>query len=164
MASAEWPNNLRAVRATGPGKAGQIDGQRVVFPPLDSLAPDAEATFSFYVQGLFPGHSRFRAEVRSVMLPQPLRAAEPPASWPARVDRAAVNHRDGCWELRGRPAGASPAKRLPTPSRGFSIRTARPLHFLDFVHSHGISAKRSARSIKFISDGSHPPPPTSSAP
>ncbi|HVK07812.1 MAG TPA: hypothetical protein VM597_03440 [Gemmataceae bacterium] len=77
IASADVPRNLRPVRATGPGKAGQIDGQRVVFPPLDSLAPDAEATFVVAVEGSVPGDARFRAEVRSVMLAQPLRAEEP---------------------------------------------------------------------------------------
>jgi uncharacterized repeat protein (TIGR01451 family) len=77
IASADVPKNLRPLRATGPGKPGQVDGQRIVFPPLDSLAPDAEATFVVAVEGSVPGDARFRAEVRSVMLAQPLRAEEP---------------------------------------------------------------------------------------
>jgi uncharacterized repeat protein (TIGR01451 family) len=70
-------NIMRAIRATGPGQAGKIDGQRVTFPAIDSLAPNAEASFVVEVEGLIPGDARFRAEVRSPVLAQPLRAEEP---------------------------------------------------------------------------------------
>jgi len=68
---------MRLIRATGPGPQGTIDNQRVTFPAIDSLAPNAEATFVVEVEGLMPGDAKFRAEVRSVLLAQPLRAEEP---------------------------------------------------------------------------------------
>ena len=49
----------------------------MTFPAIDSLAPNAEATFVVEVEGLAPGNAPFRAEVRSVLLAQPLRAEEP---------------------------------------------------------------------------------------
>jgi uncharacterized repeat protein (TIGR01451 family) len=75
--AAELPNQLRAVRATGPNSQGKIDGQRITFTTLPSLAPNAETTFVVEVEGLVPGDARFRAEARSAMLAQPLRAEEP---------------------------------------------------------------------------------------
>lgn len=77
IVSADVPTIMRPVRATGPGKAGQIDGQKVVFPALESVAPNAETVFVVGVEGRAPGDARFRAEVRSVLLAQPLRAEEP---------------------------------------------------------------------------------------
>jgi uncharacterized repeat protein (TIGR01451 family) len=75
--SATAPESMKLLRATGPGPQGKIDGQQVVFPALESLAPNAEATFMVEVAGVNAGDARFRAEVRSVLLAQPLRAEEP---------------------------------------------------------------------------------------
>jgi uncharacterized repeat protein (TIGR01451 family) len=75
--SADVPSQLKPVRATGPGGPGKIDGQRITFPAVPSLATNAESTFVVEVEGLIPGDARFRAEVRSVLLAQPLRAEEP---------------------------------------------------------------------------------------
>lgn len=74
---AEIPASMRAIRATKGGQAGQIDGQRVTFSTIDSLAPNAEASFVVEVEGSTPGEARFRAEVRSPVLAQPLRTEEP---------------------------------------------------------------------------------------
>jgi uncharacterized repeat protein (TIGR01451 family) len=75
------PNLLKATRATGPKTAGTItadkESARVTFPALDSLAPNAEATFVIEVDGAVPGDARFRAEARSLLLAHPLRAEEP---------------------------------------------------------------------------------------
>lgn len=75
--SAEVPSQFKALRASGPGAQGKIDGQRVSFPVLESLSPNAESTFVVEVEAVVPGEARFRAEVRSVLLSQPLRAEEP---------------------------------------------------------------------------------------
>lgn len=75
--SALVPSNMRALRANGPGRSGKIDGDRIEYPAIESLAPGAESTFVVEVEGLVPGDSRFRAEVRSPVLKQPLRAEEP---------------------------------------------------------------------------------------
>jgi uncharacterized repeat protein (TIGR01451 family) len=79
--TAEVPNLMKPFRATGPGTAGRISSEKertiVVFPPIDSLAANSEATFVVEVEGLVPGDARFRAEVRSMMQAQPLRAEEP---------------------------------------------------------------------------------------
>jgi uncharacterized repeat protein (TIGR01451 family) len=75
--SADVPDVMRPLRATGPGPAGRADGSKVLFPAIDSLAPNAEATFVIEVEGRAPGDGRFRAEARSALLAQPLRAEEP---------------------------------------------------------------------------------------
>jgi uncharacterized repeat protein (TIGR01451 family) len=75
--SNDSPRAIRPVRATGPGPQGTIDGHRVTFPALDSLAPNAEATFVIEAEGVVPGQARFRAEVGGAPLAQPLRAEEP---------------------------------------------------------------------------------------
>ncbi|MSR52930.1 MAG: DUF11 domain-containing protein [Gemmataceae bacterium] len=74
---AEVPGLMRPVRATGPGAQGKIEGQKVTFPMLATLAPNAEATFVIEVEGLVPGEARFRAEAKSPALKQPIRAEEP---------------------------------------------------------------------------------------
>jgi len=84
VVSAEAPESvetrelkMKPVKATGPGSQGRIDRNLVTFPPIDSLAPNAEATFVIEVEALMPGDARFRAEVRGGLLSQPLRAEEP---------------------------------------------------------------------------------------
>jgi uncharacterized repeat protein (TIGR01451 family) len=75
--TAEVPKNLRPVRATGPGPAGRIEEERVAFPAVETLAPNAEASFVIEVEGRIPGDARLRVEARSALLTQPLRAEEP---------------------------------------------------------------------------------------
>jgi uncharacterized repeat protein (TIGR01451 family) len=75
--AAEVPGLMIPVRATGPGTRATITGRSVTFPAVESLAPNAEATFVVEVEGAMPGDARFRAEARSVLLAQPLRAEEP---------------------------------------------------------------------------------------
>jgi uncharacterized repeat protein (TIGR01451 family) len=73
----EEPRELRPVRGTGPGAAATISEQRVVFPTLESLAPNAEATFVVEAEARIPGEGRLVVEVRSASQAQPLRAVEP---------------------------------------------------------------------------------------
>jgi uncharacterized repeat protein (TIGR01451 family) len=68
---------MKPLRATGPKMVGKIEKHQVTFPQIDSLAPNAEATLEVEVQALVAGDARFRAEVRSPQLTQPLRAEEP---------------------------------------------------------------------------------------
>ena len=75
--SAEVPTLMRPVRATGPNKPGTIDKQKIAFPVLASLAPNAEATYVIEVEGLLPGDARIRVEARSDRIARPLRAEEP---------------------------------------------------------------------------------------
>jgi len=84
IVSAETPElvatrelKMKPVKATGPGSPGRIDRNLVTFPPIDSLAPNAEATFVIEVEALMSGDARFRVEVRGGLLSQPLRAEEP---------------------------------------------------------------------------------------
>jgi uncharacterized repeat protein (TIGR01451 family) len=74
---ADIPKSMNAIRANRPGQAGRIDGLQVTFPIVDTLAPNAEASFVVEVEGREIGDARFRAEVRSPALAQPLRAEEP---------------------------------------------------------------------------------------
>jgi uncharacterized repeat protein (TIGR01451 family) len=76
------PRTMRLTRATGPGPAGKIadeeekDSFTVTFPALDSLAPNAEATFVIEAEALMPGDVRVRFEARSASQAQPLHAEE----------------------------------------------------------------------------------------
>ncbi len=73
----EVPTIMRPIRATGPNKQGTIDKQKITYPALASLAPNAEATYVIEVEGLLPGDAQIRVEVRSERIAQPLRAEEP---------------------------------------------------------------------------------------
>ena len=71
------PEQLRAVRASGAGAQGKIDGRQVRFPVIQTLAPGAEAVFTVETEGQTPGNARFQVEVVSSSLRQPVRAEEP---------------------------------------------------------------------------------------
>jgi hypothetical protein len=75
--SAAGPRALRPIRATGPGPQGTIEGYRVTFPPLDSIAPNAEVSFVIEAEGAVPGEARLRAGVKGALTGRPLRAEEP---------------------------------------------------------------------------------------
>jgi len=80
--SAEVPTLMRTIRGSGPGAEGKIERpmkapERVTFPRIATLAPNAESTFVIEVEGLVPGEARFRAEAKSPILKQPIRAEEP---------------------------------------------------------------------------------------
>jgi hypothetical protein len=74
---ADVPEAMTPTRGTGPTTAATITKQRVVFPVLETLAPNAEATFVVEAEARLPGEMQFAVEVRSATQSQPLRAVEP---------------------------------------------------------------------------------------
>jgi uncharacterized repeat protein (TIGR01451 family) len=80
--TAEVPSSMRPKRATGPGQVGKIVEEKeagkftVTFPPIDSLAPNAEATFVIEAEPLMPGDVRSAFGVRSASQAQALHAEE----------------------------------------------------------------------------------------
>jgi uncharacterized repeat protein (TIGR01451 family) len=85
VVTAEVPTVLRPIRASGPEKADTAPTQRIAFPPIESLGPNAEATFTIDVEGATPGEGRVHAEVRSALLTHPLRADEPTRVLPKEI-------------------------------------------------------------------------------
>jgi uncharacterized repeat protein (TIGR01451 family) len=65
------PAQMRVVNANGPTRA-QIDGQRVVFPPVESLAPKQTVAYTIEVEALQPGDVRFHVELRAATLKDPV--------------------------------------------------------------------------------------------
>ncbi|HMP02660.1 MAG TPA: DUF11 domain-containing protein [Gemmatales bacterium] len=71
-------SELRILQADGPdGNRGQIEGNRIVFPPRDGLIPTTQLVYTIVVQGAAPGDGRFRVEVRSNLGPDPVIEEEP---------------------------------------------------------------------------------------
>jgi uncharacterized repeat protein (TIGR01451 family) len=88
------PKQMRLVNANGPSKPvieqPGADGQRVTFPAVDSLAPKGVLNYSIEVEALQAGDIRFRVELRSATLVEPVIKEEsttvyatPPRSRPA---------------------------------------------------------------------------------
>ena len=75
--SAEVPALFRVIRAAGPTGAGQVEGTKVTFPAADSVPAGREGAYTVEVEAVTAGESRFRAEVKSLVLTSPLRADEP---------------------------------------------------------------------------------------
>jgi uncharacterized repeat protein (TIGR01451 family) len=65
------PNEMRVINANGPSKP-IIEGQRVTFPPVDSLAPKQTLHYSIDVEALKVGDVRFQAELRTSTLREPV--------------------------------------------------------------------------------------------
>lgn len=67
------PPELKAVRGSGAGE-GRIDAAgRVAFPTVEELPPGQTLTFTIEVDAITAGDARFRAEVKSAHLTQPLK-------------------------------------------------------------------------------------------
>jgi uncharacterized repeat protein (TIGR01451 family) len=65
------PPQLRVVNTGGPTQA-RVEGQRVIFPPVEALPPKQTLNYSIDVQALQVGDVRFRVELRSLMLKDPV--------------------------------------------------------------------------------------------
>jgi hypothetical protein len=65
------PPQMRIINANGPSKP-RIEGQRITFPPVDSLAPKQVLNYSVDVEALQPGDVRFHVELRSATLREPV--------------------------------------------------------------------------------------------
>jgi uncharacterized repeat protein (TIGR01451 family) len=71
------PPQLKVVKADGPTQA-EIDPQRqtIRFPPVAALAPKQTLNYTVEVQALQAGDVRFRVELRSLMLKEPVSREE----------------------------------------------------------------------------------------
>jgi uncharacterized repeat protein (TIGR01451 family) len=58
------PPEMRVLSAHGPTQP-RIEGQRVLFPPVDAVAPQQTLSYAVQVQALRAGDVRFRAELKS---------------------------------------------------------------------------------------------------
>jgi uncharacterized repeat protein (TIGR01451 family) len=65
------PPQMKIIKADGPTK-GQTVGQKVLFPPVETLGPKETLTYSIEVQALKAGDVRFTAELRSETLSAPV--------------------------------------------------------------------------------------------
>ena len=61
------PPELQIVRANGPGQP-KIEGQKITFPPVDSVQPNASVSYTVDVKALKEGDVRFHVELRSADL------------------------------------------------------------------------------------------------
>ena len=73
----ELSSQLKTYRAVGAGANGQVDGQSIRFPVIQTLAPGAEALFTIEADAENPGNARLRVEASSPSIKQPVRAEEP---------------------------------------------------------------------------------------
>jgi uncharacterized repeat protein (TIGR01451 family) len=69
--TATVPAQMRVLNANGPSKP-QIDGQRVIFPPVDALQPKQSLSYTVDVEAVQAGDVRFRVELRSSTLSEPV--------------------------------------------------------------------------------------------
>ena len=69
------PQGMTAANAAGPTQH-QIGQGQVLFAPLARLAPKADTTFRVDVQGLQPGDQRFRVQVTTGEVQQPITKEE----------------------------------------------------------------------------------------
>jgi uncharacterized repeat protein (TIGR01451 family) len=65
------PRQMKVINANGPSQP-RVEGQQVLFPPVDSLQPGQTLNYSVEVQALEPGDVRFRVELRSATLSSPV--------------------------------------------------------------------------------------------
>jgi uncharacterized repeat protein (TIGR01451 family) len=72
---ADVPGQMRVLQATGPAP-GKADGQRVIYPAIESLAAGQSLRFTIDVEATEQGQAVFRAELLSAQLKEPLVAEE----------------------------------------------------------------------------------------
>jgi uncharacterized repeat protein (TIGR01451 family) len=68
---ADVPSQMRVLQATG-AAAGNVDGQRVIYPAFESLAAGQSLRFTVDVEAKERGQAVFRAELMSAQLKEPL--------------------------------------------------------------------------------------------
>jgi uncharacterized repeat protein (TIGR01451 family) len=69
--AATVPTQMRVTNAHGP-TTPRIEGQRVIFPPVDGLQSKQTFSYSVEVQAVEPGDARFHVELRSATLQEPV--------------------------------------------------------------------------------------------
>jgi uncharacterized repeat protein (TIGR01451 family) len=65
------PPQMRPVNANGPTQP-RIEGQRVVFPPVAAVQPKQTLEYAVEVEAIAAGDARFRVELRSATLREPV--------------------------------------------------------------------------------------------
>jgi uncharacterized repeat protein (TIGR01451 family) len=80
---ADLPPQMKPLGAFGITN-GKIEGQRVVFPPVDSIRPRLVSVFTIEAQAISEGDGRFRAEVKSLSLGSPITSEEATRILPKR--------------------------------------------------------------------------------
>lgn len=65
------PKQMRIVNVTGPARH-RIEGQRILFEPLDALPPKQKVNYTVEVQAQQAGDARFLLELRSSTLAEPV--------------------------------------------------------------------------------------------
>jgi uncharacterized repeat protein (TIGR01451 family) len=61
------PPEMQIIRANGPGQP-KIEGQKITFPPVDSVQPNQSVSYTVDVKAIKEGDVRFRVELRSLTL------------------------------------------------------------------------------------------------
>lgn len=61
------PPEMQILKANGPGQP-RIEGQKITFPPVDSVPPNGQVSYTVDVKALKEGDVRFRVELRSLTL------------------------------------------------------------------------------------------------
>ena len=61
------PPEMQILRANGPGQP-KIEGQKITFPPVDSVQPNQQVSYTVDVKALKEGDVRFHVELRSLTL------------------------------------------------------------------------------------------------
>lgn len=87
--TAEVPKEMKIVNVQGPSQY-TIEGQRVIFQPVDGVQPRQSLNYSIDVQALVPGDVRFQAWLRGATLTAPVHQQEsttiiPPLTGPKPV-------------------------------------------------------------------------------
>ena len=80
---ADLPPQMKPLSAFGITN-GRIDGQRITFPPVDSIRPGLVSVFTIEAQAISDGDGRFRAEVKSLSQGSPITSEEPTRILPRR--------------------------------------------------------------------------------
>ena len=65
------PAQMRVRSARGPSTA-RVEGQRVMFPPVDGLQSRQTFSYSVEVEAIEPGDARFHVELRAATLQDPV--------------------------------------------------------------------------------------------
>jgi uncharacterized repeat protein (TIGR01451 family) len=76
--SATLPKELRVTNSSGPNSTqARVEGDRVFFAPMDGLQPKQTFNYTIEAQALQAGDVRFRAELRSSSLAEPVVKEQP---------------------------------------------------------------------------------------
>jgi uncharacterized repeat protein (TIGR01451 family) len=79
------PAQMRLIKANGPSNP-KIDGQRVIFPPVDGVQPKQTLHYTVEVEALQPGDARFHVELRTATLHEPVIEEESTMIYPSAAE------------------------------------------------------------------------------